>query len=101
MSWSLRVQLILAFEQDLSVIHPQALVEVSLVASCVRYILALAASATSTGSGCAVSQYLILALGNAEHWAILFAWIDLCTANCFNYARVFWILVRISLSTFR
>ena len=36
------------FEQDLSVIHPQALAEVSLAA--------LAASATSAGSGCAVSQ---------------------------------------------
>ena len=37
---ALRVQLTLAFEQDLSVFHPQALAEVSLVESCVRYILA-------------------------------------------------------------
>ena len=77
MSWSLRVQLILAFGQDLSVIHPQALAEVSLVACCVRYFRYIHSLRLR-------SQPVILVLGNAEHWAILFAWIDLCNANCFN-----------------
>ena len=42
---------ILSFEQELGAIHPPALVERSIFANGVRYILALAAPATSTGSG--------------------------------------------------
>ena len=44
---------ILSFEQALGAIHPPALAESSIFANGVRYILALAAPATSTGSGCA------------------------------------------------
>ena len=44
---------ILSFEQALGAIHPPALAESSIFANGVRYILALEAPATSTGSGCA------------------------------------------------
>ena len=65
---------ILAFEQELGVIHPPALAESLIFANGVRYILVLAAPTTSTGSGGAGNcPPVIMALGNADRWAIRFA----------------------------
>ena len=46
-------------------IHPPALADSSIFANGVRYILAVAASATSAGSGCADTCQPVMALGNA------------------------------------
>ena len=82
-------------------IHPPALADSSIFANGVRYILAVAASATSSGSGCADTCQPDMVLGNAIIGPFaLHEWTSVPLIASIN-ACVFGILLLLSLSIFR